>query len=132
MWFLLVIWAVCVGTLLLAGCAGVQPEKRIQWVGTSRANEMVYSYGRFSGSEEGRVRLEAGQTVVLAYAAEVDAGTLALRVQSPSGAVLWEVTLQESVDEQQVELTAAEDGAHKILVVGDEAKGQFALSWSVR
>jgi hypothetical protein len=125
--------AVLVNALLLTACIGAtNTERRLLWSGTSRANEMAYRYTTFTGTVRGKVRVEAGETLVLAYAATVPKGILAVRVQTPSKATLWETTLAESVDERQVELTPAEAGNCTILVTGKEAGGDFAVSWSVR
>jgi hypothetical protein len=96
----------CLGALLLGACTGTRPERRLKYSGMSHGNKMAYTYARFTGIEERRERLEVKQTVALAYAAKVDRGTLTVQVQAPSGATMWEVALSESVDEQQVELTA--------------------------
>jgi hypothetical protein len=124
---------VLVGGLVLAGCSeATVPELRIGWIGTNNADEMVYRYMTFRGTEEGTVHVEAGETVVLAYAADVTKGTLTFQVQSPSDETLWETTLTESVNEQQVELALSEAGTCQILAIGKETGGSFALSWGVR
>jgi len=131
--FVLAILPVFLCILVLSGCSGSSgPELRTGWIGTSGANEMVYKYATFRGSEEGTVHVEAGETVVLAYAATVDKGTLTIQVQSPGDETLWETTLMASVDEQQVDVLAPETGTCHILVIGDETGGRFAVSWTVR
>jgi hypothetical protein len=125
--------ALLLGALVLCGCSRSSgPELRLQWMGTSGSDEMVYQYATFTGSEEGAVRVEAEETVVLAYAATVDKGVLAFEVQSPSTETMWETTLTGSIDEQQVELTLPEAGVYTILAIGEETGGSFDLSWSVR
>jgi hypothetical protein len=127
------IMAVLLNTLVLTACTGSSgPEIRMGWIGTGGVGQMVYEYATFAGTEEGRVRVKAGQTVVLAYAATVDKGTLSIRVRTASNEVLWETTLLEDTDEQQVELVTSEAGTCTILVIGDETGGSFAVSWTVQ
>ena len=61
---------VCLSALVLTGCiAGSSQESRLLWSGTSGSNEMVYKYTNFTGTEDARVRVDTGETIVLAYAA---------------------------------------------------------------
>jgi hypothetical protein len=92
---------------------------------------MTARYAVFTGVEEGKARVEAGQTLVLAYAATVDKGTLTIKVQTAGQETIWETTLSEDTDEQQIEL-APVAGNCTILVIGDESGGSFALSWTVQ
>jgi hypothetical protein len=125
--------AISLTALLLTGCiAASSQERRLLWSGTSGPNEMAYDYASFTGTVDGKVRAEAGQTVVLAYAATVNEGTLAIRVETPSQATLWETTLNKSTDEQQVELALSEAGTHTVFVTGNQTGGDFALSWTVQ
>ena len=120
-------------TLALTGCSDDSgPSRRAGWVGTSRANQMAYSYTTFTGTEKAKVRVEAGRTIVLAYAARVNKGALTLRVQSPSKTTIWQTELSQDIEEQEVEITPTESGPCNILVTGEETGGSFALSWSVR
>ena len=93
---------------------------------------MAYRYAQFTGTERGHARAQAGQTMTLAYAATVTKGILAIQVQSPEKTTVWETTLAESIDEQQVDLPLSESGSYALLVTGDETAGDFAVSWTVK
>ena len=45
---------------------------------------------------------------------------------------VWETTLNESIDKEQVNLPLSANGRHTILVTGDKTAGDFALSWTVK
>ena len=120
-------------SVVMTGClAGSSQETRLLWSGTSGTNKMAYQYVDFTGTENGKARVEAEETLVLAYAATIDKGTLTIQVRAPSKETVWETTLSESIDEQQVELVAPESGTYAILVIGQDAAGDFDVSWLVR
>ena len=121
--------ALLLGILLLAACAA---QVRTGWVGASTGSEMAYRYAQFTGTERGQARAQAGQTMTLAYAATVTKGILAIQVQSPEKTTVWETTLAESINEQQVDLPLSESGSYALLVTGDETAGDFAVSWTVK
>jgi len=119
--------------LLLSGCIGAShQESRLVWSGTTGPNEMAYQYAGFTGTVDGRTSGREGQTLVLEYGATVKEGTLSFRVQTPGKTTLWEITLDESIDEQQAQLDLAEAGTYTIYVTGNQTAGDFAVAWSVR
>jgi hypothetical protein len=125
--------AACLSVASLTGCTQASRQGlRVRWVGTSGSSEMVYEYATFTGTEMGTVQVESEETLMLAYAATVAKGALTIRVQAPNDEILWETTLSESADEQQVELTPSEAGMCTILVIGDKTGGNFAVSWSAQ
>jgi hypothetical protein len=124
---LLLIMAVLLLTLAV-GCG----QRRIQigWVESNLPGSLAASYVSFSGSEVRTVRADAGETLVLQYAAEVNEGTLAIMVEAPDDEMLWHVSLDEDA-EDMADLPMEQDGRYSIVVRGDGTAGSFDLSWEV-
>jgi len=123
--------AVVLGGVALAGCTAGSAY-RTGWVSTTTPGEMTADYAAFDGDEEAFVRVEAGETLHLAYAATVDKGALTVAVLSPADETLWETRLTTSTeDRQEAEVVSEAGGRLDIRVTGEKTGGDFALSWTV-
>jgi hypothetical protein len=113
---------------LAVGCG--QSRIQIGWVESNLPGSFAASYVSFSGSEVRTVRADAGETLVLQYAAEVNEGTLAIMVEAPDGEMLWNVSLEEDA-EDMADFPVEQDGRYSIVVRSDGTAGSFDLSWGV-
>jgi hypothetical protein len=89
---------------------------------------MNYSYSSFSGDEVGTSSLDADEILTVDYQAEVEEGTLSIRVEDPDGEVLQSNTMQQD-DSGTWTVTAPEEGDYHIVVEGDDASGSFDVEW---
>ena len=113
---------------LAVGCG--QSRTQIGWVESNLPGSFAASYVSFSGSEVRTVRANAGETLVLQYAADVHKGTLGVMVEAPDGEMLWHMSLDEDA-EDMVDFPVEQAGRYSIIVRGDGAAGSFDLSWEV-
>lgn len=111
---------------LLAACE--DSELRTGWSGSHTSGHMDYSYNTFSGDEVGRATLDEGEELTVEYDAEVDKGTLTIRVEDPDGDTLQAITLEED-DSDTWTITASQDGQHIVVVEGDDTGGSFDVEW---
>jgi hypothetical protein len=86
------------------------------------------SYAGFSGTEARTVRADAGEMLILRYAARVSRGTLSIEVDGPESEVLWDVYLDEDAEEA-LELRMEQGGDYAIVVRGDGTAGSFSIRW---
>ncbi len=114
--------------LALAGCAG--SSIKVNWRGSSGTTQQTASYETFTGQERATIRLEAGDTLTLAYDIEVAKGSLTLAVDDPDGETVWEQTFGEGGGDTVVVPTTG-DGRYTLRIVGDDTGGRFDVSWRV-
>jgi hypothetical protein len=114
--------------LLVVACG--QRRVEIGMVETHRPGQWQARYTTFSGVKRDRVQADAGQTLVLAYEAEIDKGRLEIRVEGPAGDTLWERS-REQDGQETVELTLEQGGRYLVLIEGRDTGGRFDLSWSL-
>jgi hypothetical protein len=131
----LIIVAVLVAALLVLGaCDRLDLEKMdrvmIGMVERNGLNNMQARFELLTGQKTRREKLDEGNTLALAYEADVEQGMLRLQVKDPAGELVWEKELAagSSVDDE-VSLVAAQDGTYTITVRGDRAGGNYALTW---
>jgi len=115
--------------LAVAGCSTSQI--RIGWIGTQSTDHMAYQYERFKGIERAAIYVQGGETLALAFDAEVEDGILVLQVIDPDEAVLWERTLR-SDSAGDVRLPMEQEGHYKITIKGQDTKGKFETSWEIQ
>ena len=76
------------------------------------------------------VRADAGEMLVLQYAAEVNKGSLGIMVETPDDEMLWHVSLDEDT-EDMADFPVEQDGRYSIVVRADGTAGSFDLTWRV-
>lgn len=113
---------------------GVEFERaanvQIGMVENSGLNSTHARFHTLSGRKTWREQLSSGDSLVLEYEAEIEKGSLTLKVESPEDEVIWETTLTEGEDAaDQIEVNASENGTYTIAVIGDGAGGSYELAW---
>ena len=115
--------------LIVEGCSISQI--RIGWVGTQSTDHIACKYERFKGIDKTAIHAQGGQTLSLSFDAEVQEGSLVLRVIDPDEAVLWDTTLS-SDDADTARIPLEREGYYEIAIVGQDTKGNFDVSWEIR
>lgn len=113
----------------LVACSGGSSIE-VSMVETSRPGKWEAGYRTFDGVKQNTIPAEADETLVLDYRVEVDTGTLTLRLESPDGEDLLELTWEEDTADT-VEVPLAQDGDYAIILEGDATGGSFDLSWEL-
>ncbi len=88
-------------------------------------------YARFNGMKKDTFRANAGETLELDYAGQVDQGSLSLEIVDPDNSVIWEKTVQANQAET-VQVPLEEPGRYAIRIVGDNTAGSWDLNWKVQ
>jgi hypothetical protein len=109
--------------MVFTGCT-----RKLMWVGKRDWDHIEARYKRFTGSEIKEIQVEEGDTVVIDYQFEVDAGTLSLRITGPGGDEVVSLTADTDGEEQ---IRVEESGTYTLEVLGDKTEGSFKINWSV-
>jgi len=113
---------------LLTGCGKSSLE--IGMVETNLPGRWEASYTTFTGTKTDKIRADAGQALILEYEVNVDKGDLSIEVNHQDAGALWDVVLQEDVEDTVV-LALEQDGPYAITIEGDNTGGSFDLSWEL-
>ena len=116
---------------LLAAFIFSLSDTRVGWVGTNVDGRIAYNFRLFNGDEVGVAQVEAGETLTIDYAANVDRGVLSFRLLDPQGTVVFAEAVETDVSDQFV-LNPEQPGQYEIHIVGDNAVGGFVVDWSVQ
>jgi hypothetical protein len=91
-----------------------------------------YRYLYFNGPFIRNVNAKAGQTLTVDYTANVEEGSLDIRVVNPGGDVVWQKTFDtgaNATSSQQVSIQ--QNGRYQIVVDGHQTRGSFHIDWQV-
>lgn len=113
---------------LLSACLESNPE--IDMNGFNEPGHIKYSFTRFTGIQLGEIEAEDEQVIDLSVTAGVVRGRLLMQVMSPSQELMWDVILEENVNET-VQIPVTEDGVHMLIIRGLNARGSFDVQWEV-
>jgi hypothetical protein len=119
---------------LLAGCEGYSGWSRVEIGMFERTgiNRSEARFRTFTGTKRWREGLEEGQTLVLEYELALNKGKLTLRVLDPDGIIVWEQLFADGAEaDEQIEVDAEYEGTYTIVAAGDNAGGEYELSWDV-
>lgn len=103
---------------------------RIGWTEITGLNRKRCTYRYFSGREYQRFRADDGETVTLDYEADVERGSLTIRIEDPDDRQIWVESMDED-DEGAFEFTAEKSGIYTMIVVGNETRGSFEIEWDL-
>jgi hypothetical protein len=116
---------------LIAGCGWTG------WTGiklgfqeSERQGHWDLHYGTFTAREVNTFSADAGDTLVLDYKVNVDKGELALSVENPDGAAIFDLVLAEDARDV-VRLQIEQSGRYTIVVAGKDTGGSTELDWDV-
>lgn len=112
----------------LSACMEARPEINLE--GFNEPGHISYSYMRFTGIELAEIEAQEGETIEVDYTAGVIRGRLMMQVMSPSQDLLWEVILDENVDDR-VDIPVEESGTQTLIIRGINARGSFDIQWEV-
>jgi hypothetical protein len=102
--------------------------RKVGWVETNIGNTFTAQYRFFDGMQTDTIRLDAGESVILAYDIEVLEGNLSLQITDPNGDSVWERTFIEN-ENSELKFTSEMGGRYKINLTGEETEGEFDLQW---
>jgi len=113
---------------LTAGCG--RSSLRIGWRETNTLRHKTARYRSFDGLERTSIRADAGETIEIDYAVEVEEGTLTLTLRDPDGEPLWEETFRAD-NADATRLSAPQSGRYDLRIAGNSTRGAFDVSWDV-
>lgn len=116
-------------TISLSSCMESNPGINLD--GANDPGHIHYSYTRYTGIQMGEIDAREGETIELTYTAGVIRGKLLMQVMSPDQAVLWDVVVDENVDEN-VAIPVMEDGTQTLIIRGVNTAGSYDVRWNVR
>ncbi|WP_277468715.1 MULTISPECIES: hypothetical protein [unclassified Paenibacillus] len=114
---------VLVIAMLLSAC-----DKKIMYVGSDFGSKVKASYRLFTGTDEKKVKLKSGDTLVVDYRSKVEKGELTIELYDPDGQLVKELGTGESGSE---EIEADKDGKYKFEITGKGAKGSYEIKYSI-
>lgn len=106
---------------MLVGCVQKKPFEH---------HRDIASYPLFNGREVDFIKLESGETLHLSYDRIVEAGSLTLPWESPDEDLIWEETFTEG-KQGTFDFTSEMEGRCRIIVIGDETRGELDLAWEI-
>ncbi len=98
--------------------------------GTNEDGHISYNYSTFTGVENGRIQVEAGQRIFFDYRVSVTKGSLVIEWQDPEGEIVWREKIQENKDGEEI-ITAESSGTYRIIIQGKNAGGDFDIRWQM-
>jgi len=110
---------------LLTSCT-----RKVKWVEMNIGDTFKASYQYFNGREVEFIKLDSGETFILSYDVVVEDGSLTLEWENPDEDLIWKETFLEN-DQGTFEFTSETDGRYRLIVVGDETRGEFNFSWEI-
>jgi len=139
------LWLISLGLIVLVFVAGFRSdvvknvtdfiaekaEIKIGWVEFSNLNSIKCSYTTFTGIEKRGVWVKAHQCILLSYKVTVSSGNLQIRIESPSGIILWQ-NLFESDESGVVNIKANQSGWYEVFIEGENTRGSFDIRWKVK
>jgi hypothetical protein len=120
--------------ILLSGCDFSSKikinEVRLGMFGENKSSSMNYSYGTFTGVENGQVQAENGQAIAFSYEVSMRKGGLLIEWQDPEGKVAWQESF-ESDAEGAIEIPVETAGTYTIIIKGKKSGGSFQVAWEI-
>ena len=119
--------------LLLSGCdfSKIRIGEVRMMYGSNEDEHISYNYSTFTGIENGRALVEAGQTISFNYDVTVDKGSLMIEWQDPDGNAVWQKRLVEN-DRGDDFIIAQSSGKYTVIIQGKNAGGEFDISWRIQ
>ncbi|MGB2965276.1 MAG: hypothetical protein WBB69_14945 [Anaerolineales bacterium] len=118
--------------ILSVGCNGntsINRDFRMK-VQLSHNGQITRSFNKFYGVEQGSLTVDKGQRIALNYKSALQDGSLIFKCLDPSGMVIWEKFLSESISGTD-EIVAGSPGRYTFLVQGQQAAGYINFTWDV-
>jgi hypothetical protein len=116
--------------LLLASCGATFVCKGC--VKTVLPGHVTYRYRMFNGRLTRRVNADTGAVLIVDYGAEVEEGTLDMRILNPDDEPVWEETFDQGEDvASSVQVEMGQQGRYKLIVEGHQTRGRFEIEWEV-
>jgi hypothetical protein len=104
--------------------------RKVGWVETNIGNTFSARYRLFDGMQTDIIRLETGESVILAYDIEVLEGSVTLQITDPNRDHVWESKFTQN-EKGELEFTSEMDGRYQINIIGEETEGSFDLQWEI-
>jgi hypothetical protein len=101
------------------------------WTSHGTETSSRASYSRFDGRLVRTRTFAAPAVVVFSYEAEIDRGTLTLKIKQPTDEVTTLATLNGRTNRGDVAFNVTRNGDHQILICGDNASGKYSIRWNV-
>lgn len=111
--------------LLSIGLKLAQGEGRLLYISSEGPAYMKASFYRFGDTKERKVGMNPGDSLLIDWREEEKSGSLSLEIRDPSGVVIETLASPAS----GYLLTARGKGNHRLKVIGEKARGSFAVSW---
>lgn len=110
---------------VLAAC-----DKKLVFVGSNSntKNKIEASYRLFTGTEEKKISLKNGETLVIDYQSEVEKGQLTIKLYDPDDQLLQDLSTNKSGNEN---IEVSKDGMYRFEITGDNTKGSFEITYKI-
>ncbi len=110
---------------VLAAC-----DKKLLFVGSNSntKNKIEASYRLFTGTEEKKISLKNGETLVIDYQSEVEKGELSVKLYDPDDQLLQDLSTNKSGNEN---VEVSKDGMYRLEITGDNTKGSYKITYKI-
>lgn len=98
-------------------------ELKILHAGNHTFSHMEATFRYYTGTENGKFKVEESEPVTVHYNSKVEQGTLTLQVKGPNETV-------ELPSGEEGDRVFAEPGVYQVLVEGKGARGGYKVSWT--
>lgn len=96
------------------------------WNGKGKMNG---TYKTFNGTEQRKIKAEAGETIAFDYDSSVRKGSLSMKLLGPDGR---ETATFKPGENGKLDVKSEEGGTYKLVVEGQDTGGSFHVSWEVK
>jgi hypothetical protein len=100
----------------------------VGWFTINLPSQTKASYNNFTGTERRKIKVDAGDEVVLDVQSEVTKGDLDIQILEPDKDVLKRI---ETNRDREYTFEAEETGNYWIVITGDNAGGSYEIKWDI-
>ncbi|MFP4122718.1 hypothetical protein [Coleofasciculus sp.] len=100
----------------------------VGWFTINLPTQTKASYNNFTGTERRKIKVDAGDEVVLDVQSEVTQGDLDIQILEPDKDVLKRI---ETNRDREYTFEAEETGNYWIVITGDNAGGSYEIKWDI-
>ncbi len=113
---------------VLIGLSACSSSLRVGWFTINLPTQTKASYHTFTGTEQRKIEIDAGDEVVLDVQSEVTKGDLDIQILEPDKDVLKRI---ETNRDREYTFEAEETGNYWIVITGDNAGGSYEIKWDI-